>query len=168
MYLREVPFFSVDCPLSRYNCSIDLLASTISNGVSTMSNTSAPKKYVGSQGPDDCGTYQESAITPGQRPCEDLRSYSKRRPPPSDPYDRDEGYPQIYDSRAQGQSRSSMTAREDGGRHFTRKEHEIHGPENDRIRYDDRVERGANMGLGGSSRHGRDGYNGRSRPNEGM
>ena len=147
------------------------------------------KKPVSSTGRGDHGSHRDSAINPaqhpsndthsqsipdqrgrdegyatnaGQYPSSDTHSQSMRKPTlpphPQDQQRRDEGYNQTYDTKSQGQRRPSVTSPEDGSNRL---------PPADLARHDDHGQRGANVGSGGSSRHSKDGYNGRTRPKEG-
>lgn len=120
------------------------------------------KKVVNSTEPGDRGSHshRESAINAGQYQSNDTHSHSKKKPPPPPPLPdqrrRDEG--QACDTKSQGQRRPSMSSPEDGTNRLSPADHP---------RRDDYGQLGADVGYGGSSRHSKDGYNGRSRPKEG-
>ena len=112
--------------------------------------------------PDQRGREERYTTNAGQYPSGDMHSNSMRKPTlpphPLDQQRRDEGFSQTYDTKSQGQRRPSVTSPEDGTNRL---------PPADLARHDDHGQRGANVGYGGSSRHSKDGYNGRSRPKEG-
>ena len=109
--------------------------------------------------PDQRGRDEGYTTNAGQYPSDDLHSLSMRKPTlpphPQDQQRRDEGYNQTYDTKSQGQRRPSVTSHEDGTNRLPLARHDDHG------------QRGANVGYGGSSRHSKDDYNGRSKPKEG-
>ena len=187
--VRRAPWLFVKNGI--FICRVRLISnSAILHSVSSMSSSSGTKKKpVSSTGRGDHSSHRDSAVNAaqhpsgdrhsqsipdqrgreegsttkaGQYPSGDTHSHLARKPTlpphPQDQQRRDEGYNQTYDTKSQGQRRPSVTSPEDGTNRHTPA---------DLARHDDHGQRGANAGYGGSSRHNKDEYNGRSRPKEG-
>lgn len=125
-----------------------------------MSSTSRfGRQYGSSHGPNERGSHHKSAFNHGQYPSNDAHSYPEMKPSSLDQQGRDAGYPQTHGMGPQAQRRPSITGPGDGADRV---------PLTDHSRYSDHGQRAAGVGLVRTSRDGKGGYKGRSRPNEGM
>lgn len=125
-----------------------------------MSSTSDHRKeHVNLQGSGDCALYYGSAMNPGRYASENASTYFERKTSQLDRQDQDEIYPQTHHASPRAHTRPSSTNTQDQTDQLLSL---------NRSHYGDSERRGASAEFGDTWRHGRDGYNGRSRLSEGL